>query len=101
MPVIGTYSATKAAVHSITQGMRAELEKDNILVSGVYPGPIDTDMASDFEMDKDSPENVAKNIIDGLKNGTEDIFPDTMSSQLGALYATNPKEVERQFALFV
>lgn len=100
MPVIGTYSVTKAAVHSITQGMRAELTDNNILVAGVYPGPIDTDMASDFEMNKDTPKNVATNILKGLLNGTEDIFPDQMSSQVGALYASNPKEIEKQFANF-
>lgn len=101
MPVIGTYSISKAAVHSINQGMRAELINDNVLVMGVYPGPIDTDMTSSMEMDKDSPENVAKNIVEGLINGTEDMFPDTMSQQAGTFYATNPKGVEQQFAEFV
>ena len=46
MPVASTYSVSKAAVHSITQGMRGELANDNVLVMGVYPGPIDTDMAA-------------------------------------------------------
>lgn len=100
MPMIGTYSVTKAAVHSITQGMRAELSDSNILVAGVYPGPIDTDMTSDIEMNKDTPKNVAQNILKGLLNGTEDIFPDQMSSQVGEFYATNPKGIEEQFANF-
>lgn len=100
MPVIGTYSVSKAAVHSINQGMRAELAKDNVLVMGIYPGPIDTDMTSEFEMDKDSPQNVAKNIVEGLINGTEDLFPDAMSQQAGPFYASNPKAVEQQFAEF-
>lgn len=101
MPVIGTYSASKAAVHSITQGLRAELANENVLVAGVYPGPVDTDMTKGFPMDKDSPENVAKSIIDGLSEGKEDIFPDAMSSQVGPGYAQDPKGVERQFAEFV
>ena len=101
MPMAATYSVSKAAVHSVTQGMRAELAGNNALVIGVYPGPIDTDMAAAIEMDKDSPENVARNIVDGLVNGTEDIFPDIMSEQAGAFYATNPKGVEQQFAGFV
>lgn len=100
MPMIGTYSVSKAAVHSINQGMRAELTKNNTLVMGVYPGPIDTEMAASLEMDKDSPENVAKNIVEGLINGTEDMFPDAMSQQAGPFYATNPKAVEQQFAEF-
>ncbi len=101
MPMAATYSVSKAAVHSVTQGMRAELAAQNTLVIGVYPGPIDTDMAAALEMDKDSPENVARNIVDGLSNGAEDVYPDMMSSQAGAFYASNPKGVEQQFAGFV
>ncbi len=98
MPMIGSYSATKAAVHSITQGMRGELAPDNILVMGVYPGPIDTDMAKGIDLEKDSPENVASIIIQALKEGEEDVFPDPMSKQVGTGYMTNPKSIEKMFA---
>lgn len=100
MPVINSYSVSKAAVHSITQGFRGELAKDNILVVGVYPGPIDTEMAKDFDMAKDSPENVAKAIVDGLANGSEDVFPDQMSVQVGKSYFSNPKGVEKEFSAY-
>lgn len=101
MPMAATYSISKAAVHSITQGMRGELANENTLIMGVYPGPIDTDMAAGLEMEKDSAENVAKLIVQGLINGTEDVFPDIMSKQVGEIYATNPKGVEQQFGAFV
>lgn len=98
MPMTSTYSATKAAVHSITQGMRREMMSHglNILVFGVYPGATETDMTKDFSIDKESPENVAKNIIQGLIEGKDDIFPDPMSKQLGKTYMNDPKAVERQ-----
>ena len=38
-PLGGTYSASKAAVHSLTQAQRRDLPSS--LVVGVYPGPID------------------------------------------------------------
>ncbi|MDW3652790.1 MAG: SDR family NAD(P)-dependent oxidoreductase [Bacteroidia bacterium] len=98
MPLASTYSVSKAAVHSITQGMRGELAKDNVLVMGVYPGPIDTDMAAGVDVEKDSPENVASNLAQGLIDGVEDMFPDIMSKQIGEFYASNPKAVEQQFA---
>lgn len=101
MPFGATYSVSKAAVHSITQGMRAEMIPHNTLVVGVYPGPIDTDMTNEWEMEKDSPKNVAKNIVDGIENGVEDVYPDAMSGQVGPFYATNPKAVEQQFATMV
>ena len=100
MPMAATYSVSKAAVHSITQGMRAELSEQNTLVMGVYPGPIDTDMAASLEMDKDSPANVAKAIVNGLTSGTEDVFPDVMSQQAGNFYLSSPKAVEQEFANF-
>ncbi len=100
MPMCATYSVSKAAVHSLTQGMRAELAANNTLVIGVYPGPIDTDMAANIEMDKDSPENVAKSIVVGLVNGNEDVFPDQLSDQIAPLYSSAPKEVEKQFSQF-
>ncbi|MFT5749638.1 MAG: NADP-dependent 3-hydroxy acid dehydrogenase YdfG [Ancylomarina sp.] len=100
MPRGLTYCASKAAVHSVIQGLRGELRDSNILVSGVYPGPIDTDMTKERKMDKDSPENVAENIIKGLKMGEEDIFPDAMSSEVGKAYFESPKAVEEQFSVF-
>jgi NAD(P)-dependent dehydrogenase (short-subunit alcohol dehydrogenase family) len=100
MPMAATYSVSKAAVHSITQGMRAELSDKNTLVIGVYPGPIDTDMAASLEMDKDSPTNAAQAIVAGLINGTEDVFPDVMSQQAGNFYLSSPKAVEQEFANF-
>ncbi|UTW66190.1 SDR family oxidoreductase [bacterium SCSIO 12643] len=100
MPMAATYSVSKAAVHSITQGMRAELSDKNTLVMGVYPGPIDTDMAAGLEMDKDSPGNVAQAIVNGLKEGNEDVFPDVMSQQAGNFYLSSPKAVEQEFANF-
>lgn len=101
MPMLGTYSTSKAAVHSITQSMRGELVNENILVAGVYPGPIDTDMAKGFEMDKDSPEHVAKNVVEALAAGIEDVFPDTLSEQVGQQYGGSPKAVEEAFAAYV
>jgi len=100
MPMAATYSVSKAAVHSITQGMRAELSDKNTLVMGVYPGPIDTDMAAGLEMDKDSPTNVAQAIVNALIQGTEDVFPDVMSQQAGNFYLSSPKAVEQEFANF-
>ncbi|MDE5416836.1 SDR family NAD(P)-dependent oxidoreductase [Labilibaculum sp. DW002] len=101
MPIAGAYSASKAAVHSITQGLRGELLMNNILVMGVYPGPIETEMTKDLDMEKDSPINVAKEIVNGLIEGKEYVFPDVMSKQVGELYLTEPVTVEKQFAHFI
>lgn len=98
MPGIGGYSASKAAVHSATQSMRAELKAKNIAVHGIYPGPIDTDMAKGFDMPKTSAKETAENILAGIESGHAEIFPDAMSQQIGAVYAKDPKGLEQQFA---
>jgi short-subunit dehydrogenase len=100
MPMIGTYSISKAAVQSVIQAYRAHLANSSILVSGVYPGPIETDMTDGFDMDMDSPENVASAIAKGLEEGSEYIFPDKMSIEAGNLYLENPIAVEKMFSEF-
>lgn len=98
MAGIGGYSASKAALFSATQAMRAELKGKQITVHGIFPGPIDTDMAKEFPMDKTSPKVTAENILAGIIAGHEDIFPDPMSANLSQLWAKDPKALERQFA---
>ena len=89
-PVLGTYSASKAAVHSLTQGLRAELAAQGTQVVGVYPGPVDTDMAEKFETDKTSPQEVVRQILDALERGEENVFPDQTSTQLYEQFLTAP-----------
>ena len=68
---------------------------------GVYPGPIDTDLARGIDMEKDTPDNVATAVVQGLRAGTQDMFPDAMSSRVGQSYMTNPNAVEEQFSTYV
>lgn len=94
-PPIPTYSASKAATHSLTQGWRATLAAHGIDVLGVYPGPVDTDMARDLPIDKTPAIDVAHAILDGVEAGTEDILPDAAAQGMGAQYFASPKELER------
>lgn len=100
-PFFPTYSASKAAVHSLTQGTRILLGGRGVAVFGVYPGPVDTDMAKDIEMDKTSPQQVANNILDGIEAGQEDIFPDSFAKGFGEQFHSSPKSSEQQIAAMV
>ena len=95
-PALGSYSASKAAVHSLTQGVRAELAAQSTFVAGVYPGPVDTDMATGIPMDKTPPSTVARTILHAVEAGEEDIYPDPVSSEMRAGLLGDPKAVERQ-----
>jgi NAD(P)-dependent dehydrogenase (short-subunit alcohol dehydrogenase family) len=97
-PALGGYSASKAAAYSMTQALRPELKKKQIDILAVLPGVIDTDMVKDLPMPKTSPAETAKGLLAGIARGDEEIFPDPMAQQMGALWNKSHKELERAFA---
>jgi short-subunit dehydrogenase len=98
VPSFGGYSASKAAAYSITQALRPELRTRHIQILAALPGPIDTDMVKALPMPKTSPAETARGVLEGIARGDEDIFPDPMARQMGALWGKSPKEYERAFA---
>lgn len=94
-PLFVSYSASKAATHSITQAARILLKAQGTQVFGVYPGPIDTRMAADVPLPKVSAAHAAQQIVQGLELGQEEIFPDPLGQQMGAAYVSSPKGLER------
>jgi short-subunit dehydrogenase len=97
-PIFQTYSASKAAAHSVTQALRVALAAQGTFVAGVYPGPVDTDMARDVPMDKTSPQDVAKAILSSLEAGEEEILPDAVAQQMGGMFFQDPKGLEQATA---
>ncbi len=95
-PVLGSYSASKAAVHSLTQAIRSDLADQKTKVFGVYPGPVDTDMAAGVEMDKIAPADLVRNVFHDIKDGVEDIYPDPTAQELWSGLRADPKAVEKQ-----
>ena len=100
MPSFGGYSASKAALHSMTQSIRAKLKADGISVHGIYPGPVATRMTEGSGMDTTPASVVAENILNDIENGVEEIFPDAMAQQVGPLFLSSPKMLEQNFAAF-
>lgn len=99
MPALGGYSASKAAAHSLTLGLRGELAPKGIHVLGVYPGPVDTDMAANIPMDKATPESVAQRIVDGINAKADSVYPDPFAEQLGKAWNADPSATQNQYAL--
>jgi NAD(P)-dependent dehydrogenase (short-subunit alcohol dehydrogenase family) len=97
-PFAPTYSTSKAAGHSLTQGQRAVLAGQNTLVCGIYPGPIDTDMTAGMTVEKGSTEEVAIAVFEGLAQGTEEIFTDNMARGLAQGMKADAKAVEKSIA---
>ena len=97
-PAFGTYCASKAAVHSLTQSVRGELKAQGTFVIGVYPGPIDTDMAAGVQMEKESPQSVAREVSNAIESGLEDVFPDKGSKGTAAQLKADAKAVEKAWS---
>lgn len=102
LPMIPSYSISKAAAFSLTQSLRAALAEQGVSVHAVVLGPVDTDMNRGLDVPKASPQSAAVGIFDGLEEGEEEIFPDPASQSIAEGWRTGMlKGLERQFALLM
>jgi NAD(P)-dependent dehydrogenase (short-subunit alcohol dehydrogenase family) len=98
VPIFSSYSASKAALYSLTQGVRAELAAQKTKVIGVFPGPVDTAMTEGLALDKASPLEVAKAVIQGIEQGSEEIYPDATAQGVLENLREPLKAIEQQFS---
>lgn len=93
VPAHTTYSMSKAAAAMMTAGIRAELDREPVLVSGVFTGGVATRMsAGSGGMD---PISHAHEVIDAVARGETDILAGTGSSRLRDEVRADPKAIER------
>ena len=72
LPLVGTYCATKAALLSLGQAMRAYLSEHNVRVITVMPTTIDTDMSKGADVPKLTKEFVAAEILAAIRDERHD-----------------------------
>jgi len=72
LPLVGTYSATKAALLSLGQAFRAYLLDHNVRVITVMPTTIDTDVSRGANVPKLTKEFVAAEILDAIREEKHD-----------------------------
>jgi len=77
-----TYSASKSAAWSLTNGLRNELRAQGTQVLAFHVGYIDTDMAKRASAPKASPDDVARQTLQALEAGREEILADDVSRQV-------------------
>ena len=98
-PPQGTYSASKAAALSLSQCLRAEMQDAGIRVVNVFPGPIDDEWNQPLPPPKLAPERLARDIVQGLRDGIEDLFTGDVAKEWLERWKDNPKVLERELAL--
>jgi NAD(P)-dependent dehydrogenase (short-subunit alcohol dehydrogenase family) len=78
-PLDASYGASKAAAWSLTNGVRIELAHQGTLVVAVHASFIDTDMTALADVAKDSPQSVARQVLDAVEAGQIEVLADDRS----------------------
>jgi short-subunit dehydrogenase len=98
LPLIGTYCASKAALLSLGQALRAYLKDKGVHVMTVMPTTIDTDMAKGADVPKMTTEFVAGEILRHIRE--ESIDPPIGEEAEGVLAGLKnaPAELEKMLS---
>jgi len=100
LPLVGTYCATKAALLSLGQALRAYLSDQGVLVITVLPTTIDTDMSRGANVPKMGREFVAQEILQAIREEKHD--PPIGDEAHGVLegLAKDPLAMEKMLAQY-
>jgi len=97
-PPHGTFSASKAAAHSLAQCLRAEMRPAGVRVVNVFPGPIDDEWNQLTPPPKVAPAALAKSVLRALQDGVEDVYPGDVAQEWLERWRDNPKALERELS---
>ena len=97
-PPHGTFSASKAAAHSLAQCLRAEMRPAGIRVINLFPGPVDDEWNQHTPPPKLAPGALANAIVKALRDGIEDVYPGDVAQEWLERWRDNPKVLERELA---
>ncbi|MDJ0929444.1 MAG: SDR family NAD(P)-dependent oxidoreductase [Gammaproteobacteria bacterium] len=98
LPEFSSYSMAKAALATATSGIRAELSRDPVLVAGVFTAGVKTRMSAKGLDPKTMPVDHAREVLDALAKGDEDIFAGDGAAALRDDIRASPKVLEQRLA---
>ncbi|WP_445240883.1 SDR family NAD(P)-dependent oxidoreductase [Microcoleus vaginatus] len=89
-PFEAVYAASKAFIHSFSEGLRNELKDTGVTVTALMPGPTDTNFFHRAGMDdtkvgadkKDDAAEVAKQGFEALMAGKDDIIAGSLKTKI-------------------
>ncbi|HET7669999.1 MAG TPA: SDR family NAD(P)-dependent oxidoreductase [Burkholderiales bacterium] len=97
-PPHGTFSASKAAAHSLSQCLRAEMRPAGVRVMNIFPGPIDDEWNQLLPPPKVTPGALASAVVKALREGVEDVYPGDVAQEWLARWRDNPKALEKELS---
>lgn len=80
--IAGGYSASKAALWSITNSLRLELAPQGTHVVGAHLGYTDTPMTADLDVEKADPADIVARIYDALAAEEYEVLADQVSKDV-------------------
>lgn len=98
LPIVGTYCATKAALLSLGQALRAYLSDKGVRVITVMPTTIDTDMSRGADVPKMTTEFVAAEILRHIREETLDPPIGEEAAQVLEGLRRDPEGLEKMLA---
>ena len=90
LPGAATYSATKSAAWSLSNGLRNELRGQGTQVVSVHVAFMDTDMASHVPGEKTSPDDVARQTLAAVEQGAPEVLADAVTRQVKQGFVADP-----------
>ena len=96
LPLVGTYCATKAALLSLGQALRAYLSAQGVKVITVLPTTIDTDMSKGADVPKMTKEYVAGEILAAIREERHDPPIGDQANDICAELLKDPQGMERK-----
>jgi len=106
-PIQGTYSSSKFAVHSFTDALRMEAEKEHlpVVVTQIHPARVDTpypehaasfiDKAPSHDGMMYPPESVAESILYAAEHPVRDMYVGSQSKVMSLMGALMPRFTDR------
>jgi NAD(P)-dependent dehydrogenase (short-subunit alcohol dehydrogenase family) len=98
LPLVGTYCATKAALLSLGQALRAYLSDSGVRVITVMPTTFDSDMSRNANVPKMGKEFVASEILEAIREEKHDPPIGDEAHQVFEGLAKDPLGLERMLS---
>lgn len=89
-PLLANYAVSKAAVWSLSNGLRNDLRAQGTQVLTLHMGFVDTDLTRGIEMPKATPAEIVARALDGLEAGAEEVLADELTRQVRLGLAAEP-----------
>ena len=84
LPRSSTYSASKAAAWSLTNGLRVELRAQKTQVVAMHVGFVETDMTAGLDVPKAKADDVVRRVLDAVEAGAEEVLADETALKVKA-----------------